>query len=586
MDTFFTAVGRLSVRFRWAIVLAWVAGAVAAMTLLPSLSSVTQSDNTSFLPGNAPSEQAARLASPLQGAALTAVTVVAARPDGTLTGADQAFVARLAGSLSRVAKVVSVRDAGQSADGRAEQLTVLATLAQSGGLATAQQATLVAGLRDVIRSAGPPPGFSVHTAGPVATRVDTNATSTKTGGQVQWFSIIFVIALLIAVFRSALAPLIAVLPAVVVVLVAERLTAVAALHGLGVSQIASLLLIVLVLGAGTDYALFLMFRVREEMRAGLSSHEAIVLSVARVGETITFSAGILIAALLSLATASFSLYSGLAAPLAIAIGLMLIAGLTLLPALLAICGPVAFWPSSVRPGGGRAGWWGPACARIVRRPMATLIAGLVVFGALAVASAGYLASGFGGAVTAPGGSDSALGNALLTEHFPQSAANPTVIVLRLRQPVWADAAVVAAAERQLAGDAQFTAVSGPFDANGTTLTAGQYAALHASYGAPRALTAGAGVHLPRARLAAYQAYRASGSYVSADGYTISFATSLAAGGPATTAAEEAVPAIRADAAHAARLAGATASGVTGQAPFTYDVAQLSDSDLRTVIPIA
>ena len=124
-------------------------------------------------------------------------------------------------------------------------------------------------MRDVIRAAAPPAGFSVHTAGTVATRVDTNATSGKTGGQVQWFSIAFVIALLVAVFRSALAPLIAVLPAVVVVLVAERLTAEAAVHGLGVSQIASLLLIVLVLGAGTDYALFLMFRVREEMRAGL-----------------------------------------------------------------------------------------------------------------------------------------------------------------------------------------------------------------------------------------------------------------------------------------------------------------------------
>ena len=185
------------------------------------------------------------------------------------------------------------------------------------------------------------------------------------------------------------------LPALVVVLVAERLTAEAAVHGLGVSQIASLLLIVLVLGAGTDYALFLMFRVREEMRAGLACREAITRSVARVGETITFSAGVLIAALLSLATASFSLYSGLAAPLAIAIGLMLVAGLTLLPALLAICGPAAFWPSSVKPGARRAGRWGEACARIVRRPVATLAAGLVVFCGLAVASAGYLAAGFG-----------------------------------------------------------------------------------------------------------------------------------------------------------------------------------------------
>ncbi len=376
VGTFFAATGRLAVRFRWAIVLAWVAGVAAAMALLPSLSSVTQSDNTSFLPASAPSEQAAQLASPLQEASLTAVTVVAARSGGTLTGADEAFLVRLERSLARIPRVVSVRDAGPSADGQAEQLTVLAALAQSGGLAASQQATLVGQVRDAIRAAGRgeaqgetlPPGFSVHTAGTVATRTDTNATAGKTGGQVQWFSIAFVIALLVAVFRSALAPLIAVLPAVVVVLAAERLTAEAAVHGLGVSQIASLLLIVLVLGAGTDYALFLMFRVREEMREGLAAggsggvvpprqrcHEAIVLSVARVGETITFSAGVLIAALLSLASATFSLYSGLAAPLAIAIALMLVAGLTLLPALLAICGPAAFWPSSVRPGAGGPG---------------------------------------------------------------------------------------------------------------------------------------------------------------------------------------------------------------------------------------
>ena len=599
VSTSFALAGRLSVRFRWAIVLAWVAGTAAAMVLLPSLSDVTQSDNTSFLPSSAPSEQAAQLASPLQGASLTAVTVVAARSGGPLTGADQAAIARLSGMLARVARVTSVRDAGQSSDGQAEQLTVLAALAQSGGLATSQQAGLVTSLREAIRATALPPGLAAHTAGPVATRVDTNATSSKTGGQVQWFSIIFVIALLMVVFRSALAPLIAVLPALLVVLIAERLTAEAAVHGLGVSQIASLLLIVLVLGAGTDYALFLMFRVREEMRAGLTSggargvvpprqrcHEAIVLGVGRVGETITFSAGILIAALLSLATASFSLYSGLAAPLAMAIGLMLIAGLTLLPALLAIFGPAAFWPSSVRPGTGRHGWWGRACARIVRRPAATLAVGLVVFGALAVASAGYLASGFGGGVTAPAGSDSALGNTLLTEHFPQTAANPTVIVFRLPQPVWTAAAAAAAAERQLAADPQFTAVSGPFDANGTPLTAAQYASLHAAYGSPRALTAANGAAVPPAQLAAYEAYRASGSYVSADGYTISFATALAAGSPAGTAAEEAVPAIRAAASRAARVAGASASGVTGQAAFTYDVAQLSDSDLRTVIPIA
>src|SRR5690349_21199492 len=196
VGTFFAAAGRLSVRFRWAIVLAWVAGAAAAMALLPSLSSVTQSDNTSFLPASAPSQRAARLASPLQGATLTAVTVIAAQ-SGTLTGADQSFLARLESSLARLPRVASVREPGQSADGQAEQVTGLAALAQSGGLAASQQATLVGEVRDAIRAAGRgeagPAGLAVHTAGTVATRVDTNATSGKTGGQVQWFSIVFVI---------------------------------------------------------------------------------------------------------------------------------------------------------------------------------------------------------------------------------------------------------------------------------------------------------------------------------------------------------------------------------------------------------
>jgi RND superfamily putative drug exporter len=222
----------------------------------------------------------------------------------------------------------------------------------------------------------------------------------------------------------------------------------------------------------------------------------------------------------------------------------------------------------------------------VRRPVATLAGGLVVFGALAVASAGYVAAGFGGAVTAPADSDSALGNALLARHFPQTAANPTIIVLRLRQPLWSAAAPVAAAERQLASDPQFTAVTGPFDANGTALTTTQYAALHAAYGPPRGLAASPGAALGAAGLRAYQSYRASGSYVSAGGETISFATSLTAGNPTTTAAAQAMPAVRAAAARAARVAGATAFGVTGQAAFTFDVAQLSDRDLRTVIPIA
>src|SRR5207245_10938021 len=128
--------------------------------------------------------------------------------------------------------------------------------------------------------------------------------------------------------------------------------------------------------AGTDYGLCLVFRVREELRAGRSPHDAVVSALARVGESIIFSAATVIAALLTLLLAAFGLYSSLGAPLAIAIALMLLAALTLLPALLAIFGRAAFWPSRTARGPGRPGWWGRAVGRIVAHPAGTLALGL------------------------------------------------------------------------------------------------------------------------------------------------------------------------------------------------------------------
>ena len=87
-------------------------------------------------------------------------------------------------------------------------------------------------------------------------------------------------------------------------------------------------------------------------------------------------------------------------------------------------------------------------------------------------------------------------------------------------------------------------------------------------------------------LAAYEAYRATAQYVSPDGETIQFETGLKAGDPSTTAAMNAVPAIRAEAATVAKTLGATAYGVGGEAPAFYDISQISDSDLVHVVPVA
>jgi putative drug exporter of the RND superfamily len=578
----FRGIGSFAVKFRWLIVLVWVVAAVAVPRALPALSSVTQGNNANFLPASAPSEHALKLAAPLGGSTLLPVPVVAAA-QGSLTPADLAWLQKLQHDLGKVPTVVKVRDLGRSPDGQAQQLQVLSNVSQGG--AGNQATTLVDNLRAAIARDAPPPGLSVHLAGAIAINVDQQAKSGNTDSQIQLLSVIFIIALLLLVFRALLAPLVTLIPAFFAVIISGPLVAEAAQHGLKVSPLAQILLIVLVLGAGTDYGLFLVFRVRENLRAGLDKKQAVIAAVERVGESITFSAATVIAALLSLLAATFAFYSDLAFPLAIGIGVVLLAGLTLLPALLAIFGRAVFWPSKTQAGTGKTGVWGRVSARIVSHPVPTLLAGLVVFGGLAVAASANTPAGFGGQTNAPSGSDSAAGAAILSAHFPNTSANPTNIIYKLKQPVWNDLQAVQAARSQLAASGLFTAVTGPLNPNGATLTPAQLTALHDRLGPPQLLpsTPPAGTDIPAI---GYQLYRATALYISPDGRTVQFETGLKAGDPSTTAAMNAIPAVRTEAATVMRTIGATDYGVGGQAPAIYDISSISNNDLATVIPIA
>jgi RND superfamily putative drug exporter len=628
VDAIYGAIGRFSVRFRWLVMLIWILGAIAAATQLPSLGSVTQGNNQKFLPANAPSSKAADLAAPFGTSGQFTIPVVAGTTSGPLTGADTAALSSLEKSLATVPNVTKVINAGVSTDGRAQQLVAFASAAGSGNQSYATN--LVDGLRAKISQAHLPAGLSAHVTGDFAVQVDQQKASGNTGNKVQGLSVLFVILLLVLIFRSFSLAITTVLPAAISVSIAGPLVAEAAKHGLQVSPIAQLLLIVLVIGAGTDYGLFLVFRVREELRA--SKHEtsgdnfpgragagrsmladlahprpaardAIVRSVTRVGESISASALTVIAAVLTLLLASFSFYSDLAWPFAIAVAVILLAGLTLLPALLSIrlsllavkrslfkvmFGKPKLLPWSIQ-GTGKPGVWGRVAGRIVRHPVPTLMAGVVFFGGLAFAVLGYTAAGFGGNTAPPAGSDSAAGQAMLTRHFPQSAANPTSLIFKLSQPACTDPAPLATLDSSLRASGQFTGITGPLNpVGGITLTPAQFAGLCSALGPANRLSATppASIDGGRIPVQAYQLYRATANYVSPDGRTVQISTGLKAGDPGSTAALDAVPAIRAATTSAQKAAGATASGVAGEAPALYDISQISTSDLKRIFPIA
>jgi RND superfamily putative drug exporter len=525
----FASIGAYAVRFRYAVVVLWVLITVLAVHFFPSLSSVANNNNSDFLPKNAPSIRAAALASPFERSNVPTSVIVAVRQGGRLTPADQAAITRVEAAAGRVKGVSGI-------------------------------------------------------TGQLAAAVDNQRSSNRTLRNTQLYSVAFILILLLVVFRALLAPLTTLVPAGLVLVLAGPVVAESSKIGVQVSDITQIMLSVLLLGAGTDYGLFLVFRVREELRRGLEPHDAVIRALSRVGESITFSAATVIVALLSLLLATLGFYQGLGPALAIGIGLMLLSGLTLLPALLAILGRATFWPTNVRPGAFRAGLWGQIAARIVRLPIPTLLAGIILFGSLSLFARQYAPTGFAENGTTSSTSDSAQGTAALQAHFPAAQVNPTNILLAFRSPVWQHPGDLATAEREMRRAPVFGAVSGPLDPNGTQLTPTQLVNLHHTLGPalrlPLIPPAGTSVSPTL-----YNAYHATAQFISPDGRTVQYYTTLSAGPPDSAKGMQSIPRVRTTVDAVARSIGASANGVAGQAAASFDVSDAATGDLNHIVPV-
>jgi RND superfamily putative drug exporter len=583
MDTAYAALGRFVVRFRYLIVVAWVAITIGCMIAFPSLSSVIPNTNFSaLLPASAPSIQASNLETAFRNIQYASATLVAVRDHGPLTPADQTAITQLENVVRAMPFVKMVRDLSVSPDGAGRQIAIQADVPSSG---TGAGATLVSNIREAFGQVNAPAGLTFHLTGQLATSVDTQNASQSTRNALQYLTYLLIIVLLLVAFRALLAPLLTLLPAALVLLLSGPVIAGAVTRlGVPASSVTQEVLIVLVLGAGTDYGLFLTFRVREELRRGLDLHAAVVRAMQTVGETITFSALTVIAALSILVVAQFGLYQSLGPALAIGIALMLLAGLTLLPALLAIFGRAVFWPTSTaRSEQVVAGLWGRLTWRLMQRPAITLSLGVILFVGLALGQLGTSLGGFGGYTTGPAGADSTVGTEVIAAHYPTTNQNPAQILFRFPVSVWNDPSRLATAEQRLRKIASIQTVLGPLNPNGAPLTVTQLTQLHQQLGNPQALPA---VALPNSKVSPqeYNAYRATGQYISADGQTVQFVATLKDTSSSPTAIN-AIPGLRTAVAQIAIAAGASQNGVFSGNAIAYDITQTSDSDLSLIIPI-
>lgn len=579
----FAAIARFAIRFRWLIVVVWVVGGIVGIRLLPNLASVNNF-NVQFLPTSSPSQQANQLAEPFQGsfpssAALNPPTtiLVASRASGQLSAADNAAISQVEQQTARLAGVSLVRDEGISADGRARSVLVVVTAAAAQNEMASED--IVNGIRASEVAAGAPAGLSFHLTGPFAASVDTIGAHPA---NITVVTILFLVILLFVVYRALLAPLLTLVPTVLSLLLAEGLVAEFVKAGL-LSAILINLLIVLLLGVGTDYGLFLAFRFREELLHTSDPREALVAAMSGVGEVISYSAFIVALSLFLLLLAPFGLYRGFGPAFAIGVGILLLSSLTLTPALLAIFGRTTFWPSHPRPGEmPRAGLWGRVTERVVRRPVLTLLAGVVLFGVLTAGLIGYQTSDF--LSTPPAGSDSAAGAQVLAAHFPAANALSDKLLLRFAASVWDHPTLLTQAQTQLASSPVFAAITGPLGFGRGTVSAAQLARTHAILGPALALSS-----VPPANsavsLVVYQRYQQTVQFISPDGRTVQYYAVLRAGPVGSSAGALAIPQVQAALATVARAVRAQTSGVAGPDADAYDIAGIANASTAVVVPL-
>ena len=577
----FEAIARFSVKFRWLIIIVWLVAIPVTAKTMPSLTSVTKSNNSAFLPASSPSQKASGLTTPFQGKnTSTTSIVVASSSAGPLTTADMAAISQVEAKVKKLPNISLVKEEATSRDGEVQEILVGTS---SSGFGTGSM-QFVSDVRDTFSKVQAPSNLSFHLTGTLAEDVDSNNSNNSARNNTQIFIILFIVVLLFLVYRSLLAPLITLIPAALSLVIASPIIAESTKIGVQVSPITQLLLIVLLLGAGTDYGIFLVFRVREELRKGYEPKEAVVQALSKVGKVITFSALTVSAALLSLLLASFGFYKGLGPALAIGIGILLVAGLTLLPALLTVFGRAAFWPIKNRVvKEQKIGVWGRVADRVITHPVLTLVIGTVLLGSLITGLIGYKTGGFNNSGP-PAKSDSAVGSQIVADHFPAASNNPQDLLLKFNKPVWNDFSVVARAQRELASASVFKSISGPINSGGTVLSAASIQTLYMSLGPPNLLP-----EIPPATLSIspqqYQAYRSIAQFISPDGKTLQFDALLTAGPSGSTAASQAVPDERSVLTSTATSVGAVDNGIVSQDTFIYDITHISTEDLYKIVPV-
>ncbi|WP_225642649.1 MMPL family transporter [Streptomyces werraensis] len=364
----------------WAVVGLWVAALVLLGPLAGKFAGVQQNRAVDYLPDGADSTQVARVQDELPGGESTDLVVVYHRDGGRLTAADREAAAAQIAEVERAYELSDVPRGVPSADGSTLMYPVSST--RPGQDEEAQRA-FVDGVRETVGGTG---GLSVEVGGPGAVGADMDKVFDTIDGTLLTATIGVVTVLLVLIYRSPflwLVPLAVAGAATALAMAAGYVTH--ELFGITITGQSGGIMTVLVLGAGTDYALLLVSRYREELRRHERPYDAMRAALRGCGPAVLASSGTVAAGLLCLLAADLNSSSGMGPVGMIGVLAALVAMTTLLPAVLVLLGRRVFWPLIPAFGSepkARRSLFAAMGTSATRRPAAVLTGGAVLLGAL------------------------------------------------------------------------------------------------------------------------------------------------------------------------------------------------------------
>jgi RND superfamily putative drug exporter len=454
-------------RTKWVVIVFWIVAVAALSPLGSKLADATSDETASFLPAEAESTKVQELLKARFPGGETAIGLIVYRRDGGLVSADKAKITR---DAKRVDEAIPVTRPSivpftpgappelVSEDGETAYTAVTVPLDFKEVSDWGKDARKVIG--------DPGGGLEVYVTGDLGLWADFEEVFGELDAKLLIATVLLVLILLGAIYR---APLIAVIPIVVVALayqVASGFIYLYAEAGNTVNSNATSILVVLMFGIGTDYCLLLVSRYREELHRVEDKHEAMARALRRAGPAVLASGCTVIAAMLVLLLADAGSTNALGPVSAIGVAATLLAGLTLLPALLTAAGRKGFWPRSSSVAYepdvdvvDRRGVWRRFGDRVLQRPALALGATVALFGActlgLLTYKEDYSIGGFFKKSV-----ESVEGFEVLGESFPEGALGPSSILV-LREGGAATGADIAEARRRVAGIEGVAAVSEP-----------------------------------------------------------------------------------------------------------------------------